>query len=127
MVSERKGTSLGERMNELLEEANTGRQGILLLQETWRSTPAAAITLGNWRFFGIGNPDKPKGNGTAIMIHQSLTVTYWHNFALGITAICIPLKDKTMIIFSVYPPPLSMTESAPGRRCSMKPSTPTRL
>ena len=61
-------------MKELEQEANLSGKGILLIQETWRPEQKERINIGKWTFFGTGNAENPRGNGTGILVHQSTEV-----------------------------------------------------
>ena len=62
------------------------------------------INIGKWTFFGTGNAENPRGNGTGILVHQSTEVESWYHIAPRITGIRIAYGDKHLSIFSVYAP-----------------------
>ncbi len=86
--------STKESLDELEQEAELSGKGILLVQETWRPEATERISIGKWTFFGTGNKDKPRGNGTGILVHESIDVESWHHIASGIAAIRIPYYNK---------------------------------
>ena len=57
-----RGISSEARLKELERESPGCKQGILLLQETWRSETTEKLNIGDWIFYGTGNRDKPRGN-----------------------------------------------------------------
>ena len=92
------------RLEELEQEAELSGRGILLIQETWRPEHKERINIGKWTFFGTGNTENPRGNGTGILVHQSIEVESWYHIAPRITGIRIAYGDKHMSIFSIYAP-----------------------
>ena len=99
-----RGMSTKGRVEELEQEANLSGKGILLIQETWRPEQKERINIGKWTFFGTGNAENPRGNGTGILVHQSIEVESWYHIAPRITGIRIAYGDKHLTIFSIYAP-----------------------
>ena len=96
--------STKESLEELEQEAELSGKGILLIQETWRPEHKERVNLGRWTFFGTGNKENPRGNGTGILVHQSIEVEAWYHIAPRITGIRIAYGDKHLAIFSIYAP-----------------------
>ncbi len=99
-----RGMSTKESLDELEQEAVVSGKGILLVRETWRPEATERISIGKWTLYGTGNKEKPRGNGTGILVHESIEVESWHHIASGITAIRIPYCNKRLTIFSIYAP-----------------------
>ncbi len=99
-----RGMSTKESLEELEQEAELSGKGILLVQETWRPEHEERIIIGKWTFFGTGNKERPRGNGTGILVHQSIEVESWYHIAPRITGIRIAYGDKHLTIFSIYAP-----------------------
>ena len=51
-----------------------------------------------------GERQQTEGKGTAILVHQSISITSWHIFSPRITAIIFPYGDKSIMRFSIYEP-----------------------
>jgi exonuclease III len=92
------------KLKELEQEAERSKNGILLLQETWRKETAEQIKIGNWTFYGTGNAVKPKGNGTGVLVHNSIPIESWHYISSRITAVRIRHGEKHIMILSAYAP-----------------------
>ena len=92
------------KLKELEQESKLCPRGILLLQETWRRDPAERLDIGEWIFYGTGNANKPKGNGTGILIHKSIQVESWHFITSRLTAIRIKRRNKHIMLVSAYAP-----------------------
>ena len=88
------------KLIELQQEAERSKSGILLLQETWRRETAEQIKVGSWTLYGTGNADKPKGNGTGVMVHNSIPVESWHYISSRITAVRVRHGEQYVMIFS---------------------------
>ena len=84
------------KLKELEQDASQSRSGILLVQETWRNCAAERISIGNWVFYGTGDVQKPKGNGTGVMVHKSIQVESWHYVSPRITAVRIARGGNTI-------------------------------
>ena len=99
-----RGISSEAQLKELEQESLRCKQGILLLQETWRSEMTEKLNIGDWVFYGTGNKDKPRGNGTGVLIHRSIRVESWHHITSRMTAIRIPYGNRHLVIISAYAP-----------------------
>ena len=99
-----RGMSTKESLDELEQEAELSSTGILLIQETWRPETKERINIGKWTFFGTGNKERPRGNGTGILVHESIEVESWYHITARITGIRIPYGDKHLTVFSIYAP-----------------------
>ena len=74
-----------------------------MMQETWRSE-TAEHSIGNFIFFGTGNKENPRGNGTGVLIHKDIKVESWHHTSSRITAMRIPFGKRHLMIISAYAP-----------------------
>ena len=99
-----RGLSTEARILELEKEASTSETGILLIQETWMKEETERLNIGSWIFYGTGNQECPRGNGTGILIHKSIQVESWHHIDPRITAIRIPYGERHLFIVSAYAP-----------------------
>ena len=99
-----RGISSEARLKELEQEAEGCKSGVLLVQETWRRNTAERINIGNWIFYGTGNAEKPRGNGTGVLIHRSIQIESWHYISSRLTAIRIQHGEKHIMLISAYAP-----------------------
>ena len=109
-----RGISSEARLKELEQEAEGCKSGVLLVQETWRRDTAERINIGNWIFYGTGNAEKPRGNGTGVLIHKSIPIESWHYISSRLTAVRIQYGDKHIMLMSAYAP------VQPGGVCSAR-------
>ena len=65
---------------------------------------AEKMVIGNWVFFGTGNKDQPRGNGTGILTHKDIIVESWHHASPRSTAVRIPYGKRHLMIISAYAP-----------------------
>ncbi len=92
------------RIQELEEEAKGNEKGILLIQETWRNQARERLNIGSWKLYGTGCTTRPRGNGTAIMVHNTIKVESCHHIDPRITAIRIPYGKQHLLVVSAYAP-----------------------
>ena len=62
------------------------------------------VNIGNLIFYGTGNKENPRGNGTGVLIHKDIKVESWHHTSSRITAIRIPFGKRHLMIISAYAP-----------------------